>query len=418
MKKIAIIGLGYVGLPLAIKFSEVTEVIGYDINKSRINELRHGIDITKETTKETFNESQRLNFTDSPTDLREAEIFIVTVPTPVGDDKVPDLNPLELACETLSGVLKSGDIVIFESTVYPGVTQDICAPLLESLSGLRFNEDFFVGYSPERINPGDKTRELSDIIKITSGSNKAVADEIDDLYKKIIKAGTWKVSDIKIAEAAKVIENTQRDVNIALVNEFSLIFDRIGIDTHEVLDAACTKWNFLDFRPGLVGGHCIGVDPYYLSHKAISVGYHPELIMAGRRLNDEMPRLLAQKLVKQVIKIRNSRCDRVLILGATFKENCPDVRNTKIIDFAAEIEEFGFVVDIFDPIADSSSFQRSYGRKLLSPDELTRYAAVVLAVPHTLFLEKGVDWMTDLKVSQGIFYDLKSVFNLAEADLR
>jgi len=377
MEQIGIIGLGYVGLPLAVEFGKIVEVIGFDINHSRIEELRNGIDRTLEVDKTELATARHLTFSSSAEDLKRVNYFIITVPTPVDEYKTPDLTPLIRASQTVGKALKKGDIVIYESTVYPGCTEEVCVPELEKVSGLKFNEDFFCGYSPERINPGDKLHRVTTIKKVTSGSTPEVAEKVDQLYRRIITAGTHKASSLKVAEAAKVIENSQRDVNIAFVNELALIFDRIGIDTHEVLEAAGTKWNFLAFKPGLVGGHCIGVDPYYLTYKAESLGYHPEVILSGRRINDNMSIYIANAVIKLMaqneLPINKSK---ILVLGLTFKENCPDIRNSKAVDVVRELQSFGTAVDIYDPHADPEEVKQEYGLTLVA--QLTqRYHAIV-----------------------------------------
>jgi UDP-N-acetyl-D-galactosamine dehydrogenase len=404
MDKIGIIGLGYVGLPLAVEFGKVTDVVGFDINKERIEELKKGFDRTREVEPEELKASVRLTYSSDKNDLKSVNYFIVTVPTPVDDSKKPDLRPLVSASRTVGGVLKKGDIVIYESTVYPGCTEEVCVPVLEELSGLKFNRDFYCGYSPERINPGDKLHRVTTIKKVTSGSTPEVADKVDNLYRKIIKAGTHKASSIKVAEAAKVIENSQRDINIAFVNELALIFDRIGIDTHEVLEAAGTKWNFLPFKPGLVGGHCIGVDPYYLTHKAESLGYHSQVILAGRKINDNMGIYIANSVIKlmakQDIAINKAK---VLVLGVTFKEDCPDIRNSRVVDVINELKSFGTQVDIYDPHADAGEVHHEYG--LHTVGELRKtYDAIVLAVGHKEF--RDLNWK-NIKHDKTVVYDVK-----------
>ncbi len=384
---LAIIGLGYVGLPLAVEFGKKYPTIGFDINAKRIEELQKGYDRTLEVSSKELQEAKNLFFTTSIEDIKDANIYIVTVPTPIDKHKNPDLTPLIMASRTVGRVLKKGDIVIYESTVYPGCTEEVCVPELERESGLKFNEDFFCGYSPERINPGDKKHRLPNIKKVTSGSTPEVARRVDELYKSIITAGTHLAPSIKVAEAAKVIENAQRDINIAFVNELALIFDRLGIDTLDVLEAAGTKWNFLPFRPGLVGGHCIGVDPYYLAYKAKEVGYHPQIILAGRRTNDEMGIFVANKVVKLLIhKGHKVKGSRALILGITFKENCPDIRNSRVIDVIRELQEFGIAVDVYDPWADPEEVKREYDLDLLaSKPDFKAYDSVILAVAHEEF---------------------------------
>ncbi|SDX63825.1 Vi polysaccharide biosynthesis UDP-N-acetylglucosamine C-6 dehydrogenase TviB [Marinobacter mobilis] len=419
MKKIAVIGLGYVGLPLAVAFGEKREVVGFDINTKRIRELAAGEDITREVTREELGIASGLSFTDGLDSIRDCRVFIVTVPTPIDEFKSPDLTPLVKASETVGKVLKKGDIVIYESTVYPGATEEVCVPVLEKISGLTFNKDFFAGYSPERINPGDKEHRVTTIKKVTSGSTPDIADEVDALYADIITAGTHKASSIKVAEAAKVIENTQRDLNIALMNELSMIFTRLGIDTHEVLAAAGTKWNFLPFKPGLVGGHCIGVDPYYLTHKAQAVGYHPEVILAGRRVNDNMGPYAAAELIKCMIKSGQTISGaRVLILGLTFKENCPDLRNTRVIDVVNELQEFGCQVDVADCWADNEEAQHEYGITLVRDLQAGLYDAVILAVPHNEYTNMSESDLRALLNAKGVLFDLKGVLPLGASDLR
>ena len=404
MEKLGIIGLGYVGLPLAVEFGKILDVVGFDINQSRIDELNRGIDRTLEVNEEELTSSSKLKFSTSLEDLKNANYFIVTVPTPVDEYKTPDLTPLIKASETVGKVLKKGDIVIYESTVYPGCTEEDCVPVLEKFSGLKFNVDFFCGYSPERINPGDKLHRLPDIKKVTSGSTPEVAEKVNQLYLKIIKAGTHKASSLKVAEAAKVIENAQRDINIAFVNELSLIFERMGIDTHEVLNAAGTKWNFLPYKPGLVGGHCIGVDPYYLTYKADSLGYHPQVILAGRRINDNMGVHIANRVIKLMtqndLPVNKAK---VLVLGITFKENCPDIRNSKAIDVIRELQSFGADVEVYDPQADPVEVKHEYGISL-TPLLNKKYSAVVLAVSHKEFAT--LDWKS-IGTDKTIIYDVK-----------
>ena len=409
-KNIAVIGLGYVGLPLAVEFGKNRSVIGFDINAGRIDALRAGHDATLEISKDELATADQ---------LAAASIYIVTVPTPIDAHKRPDLTPLLKASEMLGCVLKHGDIVIYESTVYPGATEEDCVPVLERASGLTFNVDFFAGYSPERINPGDKAHRLPDICKVTSGSTPEIAEEVDQLYASIITAGTYKAESIGIAEAAKVIENTQRDLNIALVNELAMIFNRMGIDTNAVLKAAGTKWNFLPFQPGLVGGHCIGVDPYYLTHKAEAIGYHPQIILAGRRINDGMGAYVAGQLVKAMLK-RRLQVDgaRVLILGLTFKENCPDLRNTRVIDVIAELREYGVHVDVHDPWVDAADVQQEYGLALVTTPEPEAYDGVILAVVHDSYREAGAAALRGYGSPGHVFCDLKSVFGREESDLR
>lgn len=416
---IAIIGLGYVGLPLAVEFGKKYPVVGFDINTTRLGELKQGHDSTMELSDLELLEAKHLIYSNSLDDLKACNIFIVTVPTPINGHKQPDLRPLIKASETIGKVLKKGDIVIYESTVYPGATEEDCVPVLETVSGLAFNKDFFCGYSPERINPGDKEHRVTTILKVTSGSTPAIAETIDQLYRSIITAGTYKASSIKVAEAAKVIENTQRDVNIGLINELALIFNKLGIDTEEVLKAAGTKWNFLPFRPGLVGGHCIGVDPYYLTHKAQSVGYHPEIILAGRRLNDGMGAYVASQLVKEMLKKRiHVDGARVLILGLTFKENCPDLRNTKVVDIIAELQDYGVEVDCYDPWINAEEAKREYGIIPVTEPSTGVYDGIVLAVAHKEFAVMGADKIRALGKQAHVLYDLKYVLPSYEADLR
>lgn len=417
--KIAIIGLGYVGLPLAIEFGKRRSVIGFDINTHRITELLAGRDHTLETTPDELSKAKHLTFTSNPSDLVGAKIYIVTVPTPIDAHRCPDLLPLIKASETVGRVLKRGDIVVYESTVYPGATEEDCVPVLERISGLKFNVDFYVGYSPERINPGDKAHSLSTICKVTSGSTPEVADEVDALYATIITAGTYKAESIRVAEAAKVIENTQRDLNIALVNELAIIFNRMGIDTEAVLKAAGTKWNFLPFRPGLVGGHCIGVDPYYLTHKAESLGYHPQVILAGRRINDGMGAYVAGQLVKAMLR-RRIQVDgaRVLVLGLTFKENCTDLRNTRVVDVIAELRDYGIGVDVHDPWVNSKQARLEYGLEMVETPLAGAYDGIILGVAHDQFREKGAKFLQAYGRETHVFFDLKSVFLPTESDLR
>ena len=418
-KVLAVIGLGYVGLPLAVEFGKHRKVIGFDIKQDRIEELRAGTDRTLEVPAEELAAAQHLGFTSDPEVLREARIFIVTVPTPIDVHKRPDLTPLLRASETVGRVLKPGDIVIYESTVYPGATEEDCVPVLERESGLRFNVDFFCGYSPERINPGDRTHRLTTIRKVTAGSTPAAAAEIDALYASIITAGTYQAESIRVAEAAKVIENTQRDLNIALVNELAIIFNRMGIDTDAVLRAAGTKWNFLPFRPGLVGGHCIGVDPYYLTHKAEALGYHPQVILAGRRINDGMGAYVAGQMVKAMLK-RRIHVDgaRVLVLGLTFKENCPDLRNTRVIDVVRELRDYGVIVDVHDPWADAAEAKREYGLELVAEPATASYDGIILAVGHDVYQTTGREAFRAFGTQHHIFCDLKSVFPPDESDFR
>ena len=412
--KVAVIGLGYVGLPLAAEFGKLRSVVGFDINQARIDALEDGYDATLEVSPDELREASRLRFTGRVGDIAECNVFIVTVPTPIDKHKRPDLTPLINASHTIGQVLKKGDIVIYESTVYPGATEDECVPILEKVSGLKLNLDFYAGYSPERINPGDKRHRIKDIKKVTSGSSPEAADLIDELYQQIVVAGTHKATSIKVAEAAKVIENTQRDLNIALVNELAIIFNRMGIDTEAVLRAAGTKWNFLPFWPGLVGGHCIGVDPYYLTYKAELAGYHPEVILAGRRINDGMGSHVARKTVQQMIHAgRNIKGARVNILGLTFKENVPDIRNSKVIDIVRELHEFGVQTYVHDPLASAEEALVEYGLRLCPWNDLPAADALVLAVPHRAFLELGPAAYLEKLVRRGCLIDVKSVCDAA-----
>jgi len=409
--KIAVVGLGYVGLPLAAAFSEKYEVVGFDVNAKRIEELKSGYDRTLELSNEQMKKAidNGMKFSLNLEDIRECNFFIVTVPTPIDKNKRPDLTPVVKATQSVTKVLKKGDIVVYESTVYPGVTEEICVPLLEE-SGLKFNKDFFCGYSPERINPGDKEHTVTKIKKITSGSTPEIADKVDEVYRSIITAGTHKASSIKVAEAAKVIENTQRDINIAFINELAMLFEKLNINTIDVLEAAGTKWNFLNFRPGLVGGHCIGVDPYYLTHKAQEVGYHPEMILAGRRINDDMGKYTADQVIKLMIRkgvLINKA--RVLVLGMTFKENCPDIRNSRVIDVVDELKDFGCKVDVTDPWADSAEVKHEYGFELVKEYDLKEYDCVVIAVAHNEFKK--------LNLKGSLVYDIKNIYPEADARL-
>jgi UDP-N-acetyl-D-galactosamine dehydrogenase len=417
--EIAIIGLGYVGLPLAVEFGRHRKTVGFDINETRVAELNAGQDVTLETTPDELASSTHLSCTIQADDIASANVYIVTVPTPIDDSKTPDLTPVESATKLVGQYLKAGDIAIFESTVYPGATEEVCVPILEKMSGLTFNIDFFCGYSPERINPGDKERTLTTILKVTSGSTPEVATIVDELYKTIITAGTYKASSIKVAEAAKVIENTQRDINIALVNELALIFNRVGIDTEEVLEAAGTKWNFLPFRPGLVGGHCIGVDPYYLVHKAESLGYHPQLIAAGRRINDNMGHFVVSEVVKLMAAKKVDIVDsRILMLGLTFKENCPDLRNTRVVEMIEELKEYNANIDVYDPWVDKNEAFSEYGIRPIDQPELRQYDAVIVAVSHDDFKKMGVDGLRAFTKKQHIIYDIKYLFGADDVDGR
>jgi UDP-N-acetyl-D-galactosamine dehydrogenase len=417
--KLAIVGLGYVGLPLAVEFGKQRPVIGFDINAERIAALQAGRDSTLESTDDELREAKHLRYTTDSEELRVANCFIVTVPTPIDAHKRPDLTPLIKASETVGKVLKAGDIVIYESTVYPGCTEEDCVPVLERHSGLKFNQDFFCGYSPERINPGDKEHRVTTIKKVTSGSTPEIADLIDALYNRIITAGTHKAASIKVAEAAKVIENTQRDLNIALINELAIIFNKLGIDTQAVLEAAGSKWNFLPFRPGLVGGHCIGVDPYYLTHKAEAIGYHPQIILAGRRLNDGMGAYVVSQLIKAMIK-KSVKVEgaKVLVMGFTFKENCPDLRNTRVVDIVSELNDYNCQVGVYDPWVNPQEALYEYGIRPIEAPKMGEYDAVILAVAHNEFKAMGVDAIRALGKSECVLYDLKHVLQSYEADIR
>ena len=419
--KIAVIGLGYVGLPLAVEFGKKRSVVGFDINQKRIDELRAGNDFTLETTSEELHEAKFLSYTTKLDDLRDCNCFIVTVPTPIDEHKRPDLTPLIKASESVGKVLKKGDIVIYESTVYPGATEEDCVPVLEKFSGLKFNQDFFCGYSPERINPGDKEHRVTTIKKVTSGSTPEIADKVDALYNEIITAGTHKASSIKVAEAAKVIENTQRDLNIALINELALIFNKMGIDTESVLLAAGSKWNFLPFRPGLVGGHCIGVDPYYLTHKAQQIGYHPEIILAGRRLNDSMGAYVVSQLVKAMMR-HQIQVDgaRILVMGLTFKENCPDLRNTRVVDIVTELKEYNCQVDVYDPWISAAEAEHEYSITPINalPSGEGCYDGIIMAVAHHQFKEMGAKALRALGKKAHVLYDLKYILPADASDIR
>ena len=417
--RVGVVGLGYVGLPLAVEFGKHFETLGFDVNPGRVAALRKGRDSTLEVTRAELKSARRLTFTTELKRLRRCHVFIVTVPTPIDDYKRPDLTPLERASASVGTVLRKGALVIYESTVYPGCTEEVCVPILERVSGLRFNRDFFVGYSPERVNPGDKQHRLTTIRKVTSGSTAQIADFVDQLYGAIVPAGTHKTSSIRVAEAAKVIENTQRDVNIALINELALIFNRLGLDTGEVLDAAASKWNFLPFRPGLVGGHCIGVDPYYLTHKAQEIGYHPEMILAGRRLNDNMALHVASQITQLMAAKRiHIKGARVLVLGITFKENCPDIRNSKVVDVVRELHKQGARVDVYDPWAARSEVRREYGLLPLRTLRAGRYDAAVVAVAHHQFAELGARDVRRLCKRKHVLYDIKHVFPATLVDGR
>lgn len=417
--QIAVIGLGYVGLPLAVEFGKRFQTIGFDINRTRVTELNEGNDSTLETTSEEIASAKQLICTAEPEQLSESNIYIVTVPTPIDDSKTPDLTPVESATELVGRYLKQGDIVIFESTVYPGATEEVCVPILEHMSGLKFNDGFYCGYSPERINPGDKERTLTTILKVTSGSTPEVATIVDELYQTIITAGTHKASSIKVAEAAKVIENTQRDINIALVNELALIFNRVGIDTEEVLEAAGTKWNFLPFRPGLVGGHCIGVDPYYLVHKAETLGYHPQLIAAGRRINDNMGHFVVNEVVKLMAAKKVNIVDsKILMMGLTFKENCPDLRNTRVVEMIDELKTYNANIDIYDPWVNKKEAMEEYGVELIGEPVQGQYDAIIVAVSHNEFKTMGIDGIHALGKPNHILYDIKYLFGTTDVDGR
>ena len=417
--KIAVIGLGYVGLPLAVEFSKKYRVLGFDINESRIDELRSGKDSTLEVSSEELLDARDLQFSAKKNDLKNCNVLIVTVPTPIDKYMQPDLTPLIKASEMLGEVINKDDVVIYESTVYPGATEEDCIPVVEKFSGLKFNRDFYAGYSPERINPGDKEHRVTNILKVTSGSTSEVADYVDALYASIITAGTHRASSIKVAEAAKVIENTQRDVNIALINELSLIFNRLDIDTLEVLEAAGTKWNFLPFRPGLVGGHCIGVDPYYLTHKAQAAGYHPEMILAGRRLNDNMGKNVVTRFVKEMVKQGiDVGAARVLVMGLTFKENCPDLRNTKVVDIVSELATYGITVDIVDPWCSVEEAQHEYGLGVHEDIKDHTYDGIIIAVGHEEFKDMGASAIRKLGKSKHVLFDLKYVLCKSDVDIR
>jgi len=419
MKKISIVGLGYVGLPLAVEFGKKREVIGFDISQTRINELKNGIDTTLETTEKELQEAIHLSYTFDISDIKDCDIYIITVPTPIDKHKRPDLTPLEKSSEMIGAILKKGDIVIYESTVYPGATEEVCVPILEDRSGLIFNKDFYCGYSPERINPGDKEHRVTTIKKVTSGSTPEISTEVDELYQEIITAGTHKTNSIKVAEAAKVIENTQRDVNIALINELALIFHKLGIDTEAVLSAAGTKWNFLPFKPGLVGGHCIGVDPYYLTHKALEAGYNPEMILAGRRLNDSMGFYVVDQVSKLMTKKRINVVDsNVLIMGLTFKENCPDLRNTRVVDLVEGFKRFDCNVDVYDPWVDKDEAVYEYGINPIDQPIEDKYDAILLAVAHDKFKQLSLEQIKKFGKDSHVIYDVKYLLNSDEVDGR
>lgn len=417
--KIAIVGLGYVGLPLAVEFGKKYSTIGFDINQKRVQELQSGQDLTLEVSSEELGQAELLSYTASLKDIKNCNVYIVTVPTPINEHKQPDLTPLIKASEAIGTILKPDDVVIYESTVYPGATEEVCVPLLEQHSGLKFNEQFYAGYSPERINPGDKEHRVTNILKVTSGSTEETADYVDSLYKSIITAGTHKASSLKVAEAAKVIENTQRDVNIALINELAILFNRLDIDTEEVLLAAGTKWNFLPFRPGLVGGHCIGVDPYYLTHKAQAVGYNPEVILSGRRINDRMGEYVVSQLIKNLLKkrIHIQQAD-VLIMGLTFKENCPDLRNTRVVDIIKELQDYEVNVHVYDPWVSPEEAKHEYGIALIEKPEAKKYDAVILAVAHEQFRQLPIEQIKGYAKPNSVIYDLKYLFPANQTDDR
>jgi len=417
--KLAIIGLGYVGLPLAVEFGKKMDVFGFDINVKRVKELVSGIDSTLETSKEELADAKQLKYTTSVDDLKACNVYIVTVPTPIDKNKNPDLTPLISASRMLGEVVSKGDVVIYESTVYPGATEEDCIPIIEEISGLKFNEDFYAGYSPERINPGDKEHRVTTIKKVTAGSTPQTGDFVDALYNEIIVAGTHKASSIKVAEAAKVIENTQRDVNIALINELALIFNLLDIDTEEVLKAAGTKWNFLPFRPGLVGGHCIGVDPYYLTHKAQEIGYNPEMILAGRRLNDNMGSYVVSEIVKLMLKKRIHISDsKILIMGLTFKENCPDLRNTRVTDIIDELNEYGAHIDVYDPWVDKAEAKHEYNISPIDAPQENAYDTIIIAVSHSEFAEMGAEKIHSYGKSSHVLYDIKYLLDVSDVDGR
>lgn len=415
--RLCVIGLGYVGLPLAVEFGRKLPTKGFDLNVSRVAELEKGTDSTLEVSEEELGQAEKLTYTTDPTIIADCNVYIVAVPTPIDAAKRPNLKPLESASKTVGKLLNQGDIVIFESTVYPGATEEVCVPILEQESGLEYNQDFFCGYSPERINPGDKEHRLPSIVKVTSGSTPDAARFVDELYQVIITAGTFPASSIKVAEAAKVIENTQRDVNIALINELALIFEKLDINTNEVLAAAGTKWNFLPFRPGIVGGHCIGVDPYYLTHKAQEVGYHPNMILAGRRLNDDMGRYIASMVIKKMLKKGiDAANSRILVMGLTFKENCPDLRNTRVTDIISEFTEYGIQVDVFDPWAQPEEAQREYGIQLIQKPGGATYSGIVIAVAHREFIDMSIDELRVLCKPEAVIYDVKGIYPRDQVD--
>ncbi|MBU6950587.1 MULTISPECIES: Vi polysaccharide biosynthesis UDP-N-acetylglucosamine C-6 dehydrogenase TviB [unclassified Hahella] len=417
--KIAVVGLGYVGLPLAVEFGKKFSTVGFDINAARIEELKSGKDSTLEVEPELLAEANKLSYSNKLEDIQSCNVYIVTVPTPIDDFKTPDLRPLQSASRTIGKVLKKDDVVIYESTVYPGATEEVCVPILEEISGLKFNQDFFAGYSPERINPGDKEHRVINILKVTSGSTPEIAQYVDELYASIIVAGTHKASSIKVAEAAKVIENTQRDVNIALINELSLIFEKLGIDTLEVLEAAGTKWNFLPFRPGLVGGHCIGVDPYYLTYKAQAVGHHPEIILSGRRINDGMGEHVAERVIRMMTQRKQHVAEaNILVLGLTFKENCPDIRNTRVVDVISAFESYNANVDVYDPWASPAEAEHEYGIRVIPELKANHYDAIILTVAHKQFKDMGIENIRKLGKDNHVLFDVKYVLPKDSVDGR
>jgi UDP-N-acetyl-D-galactosamine dehydrogenase len=417
--KLAIIGLGYVGLPLAIEFGKIRNVIGFDINTHRINELKSNLDSNLDISAEDIKSSKKLKFTNNINDIKDCLIFIITAPTPVNNKNKPDLRILKKICETIGSFIKKGSVIIFESTVYPGVTEEVCAPIIEKKSGMIFNKDFFCGYSPERINPGDKDHTISSIVKVTSGSTPEIAITVDELYKKIIKAGTYKASSIKVAEAAKVIENTQRDVNIALINELAIIFNKLNIDTESVLEAAGTKWNFLKFRPGLVGGHCIGVDPYYLAHKALEAQYNPKMILVGRKINNSMGKYVVKELLKlMLLKGISITGSKILIMGLTFKENCPDIRNTRVVDVIKELEKYNTNIDIYDPWVNKSEAKKEYNLKLVKRPKIAKYDAILFLVAHKEFKKLPISKIRSFGKKKHVIYDMKYLFKANDTDGR
>jgi len=417
--KIAVVGLGYVGLPLAVEFGKQYTTIGFDINQSRVSDLVAGIDVTGECTKTEMVTSTKLSFCSDEEGLRSANVYIVTVPTPIDIHKNPDLRPLIKASQMIGKFLQPEDVVIYESTVYPGATEEVCIPVLEAVSSLKFNEDFFAGYSPERINPGDKTHRLTSIKKVTSGSNSKIRSFVDNLYDSIITAGTHSASSLKVAEAAKVIENTQRDLNIALINELAIIFGKLGIDTNEVLEAAGTKWNFLPFRPGLVGGHCIGVDPYYLTYKAQSIGYHPEVILSGRKINDGMGTYVANQLIKAMINKKiNVAESKILIMGITFKENCPDIRNSRVVDIVSELNNYGVMVEVYDPYALKKEVKEAHDIEMISDIKERTYDGIIVTVAHDEFIETDIDVIRSYCTKSAVIYDLKSIYDRFQVDIQ